>query len=208
MLVFFLDANGKKETKISKKITMRKRPFSKKQIQTLRKVLAENPRDLAILNTSISTCLRSSDLLNLKVGDVKSKWGEILGEFEVRMQKTSKTVRCQLSDDAQDALERWFHVSGKENDDFIFTSVRGGKKPITSVAYRKIIRKWCLECGWNPEYFSTHSLRRSLPSHLYSQTKDIRSCQLILGHESPANTALYLGIEEQNAFALVKKHQL
>ena len=98
---------------------------------------------------------------------MKSKWGEILGEFEVRMQKTSKTVRCQLSDDAQDALERWFHVSGKENDDFIFTSVRGGKKPITSVAYRKIIRKWCLECGWNPEYFSTHSLRRSLPSFLF-----------------------------------------
>ena len=33
---------------------MRKRPFSKKQIQTLRKVLADNPRDLAILNTSIT----------------------------------------------------------------------------------------------------------------------------------------------------------
>jgi len=50
--------------------------------------------------------------------------------------------------------------------------------------------------------------RRFLPSYLYSQTKDIRSCQIILGHESPASTSLYLGIESANVFSLVKKHQI
>ena len=187
---------------------MRKRPFSPKQISTLRKVLVDNPRDLALLNTAISTCLRSSDLLNLKVSDVKSKWGEILEQFEIKMQKTSKVVGCQLSEIAQESIQRWIEISGKESNDFLFTSMRGGKKRITSVAYRKIVKKWCEECGWNPEYFSTHSCRRSLPSHLYSKTKDIRTAQILLGHDSPASTALYLGIESENAFALAKKHQI
>ena len=187
---------------------MRKRPFSPKQVSALRKVLVDNPRDTALLNTAISTCLRSSDLLNLKVGDVRTKWGEILEQIEVKMQKTSKMVTCQLSDIAQDSLERWIRVVGKESDDYLFTSMRGGKKPITSVAYRKIIKRWCETCGWNPDYFSTHSCRRSLASNLYAKTKDIRSCQIILGHESPASTAIYLGIEEENAFSLVKKHQI
>jgi len=209
MVLSLLDKRKKNETKIlTKNLIMRKRPFSPKQVSALRKVLIDNPRDLALLNTAISTCLRSSDLLDLKVSHVRSKWGEILEQIEVKMQKTSKMVTCQLSDLAQDSLERWIRVVGKEPDDYLFTSMRGGKKRITSVAYRKIVKRWCVECGWNPEYFSSHSCRRSLPSHLYSQTKDIRTCQIILGHESPASTALYLGIEEESAFSLVKKHQI
>ena len=79
MVLSLLDKRKKNETKIlTKNLIMRKRPFSPKQVSALRKVLIDNPRDLALLNTAISTCLRSSDLLNLKVSDVRSKWGEIL----------------------------------------------------------------------------------------------------------------------------------
>ena len=51
---------------------MKKRPFSKKQIQTLRKVLIDKPRDLALLNVGVDTALRGGDLLSLKVSDVKT----------------------------------------------------------------------------------------------------------------------------------------
>ena len=42
---------------------MIKRPFSKKQIQTLRKVLDERPRDLTLLNVGVDTA-SSGDLLD------------------------------------------------------------------------------------------------------------------------------------------------
>ena len=105
---------------------MKKRPFSKKQIQTLRKVLEDRPRDLVILNVGLDTALRGADLLGLKVSDVKTEWGEIR-KLYVKMKKTGKNVLCEVSQTSILSIERWLKVSNKNNDDFIFTSVRGGR---------------------------------------------------------------------------------
>ena len=93
---------------------MRKRPFSKNYIQTLRKVLSDQPRDLALLNTAVDSCLRSSDLLILTVNDVKTEWGEIREQVELKMKKTNKTVRCVFSERTRVAIERWIKVASKE----------------------------------------------------------------------------------------------
>ncbi len=186
---------------------MKKRPFSKKQIQTLRKVLEDRPRDLVILNVGLDTALRGADLLGLKVSDVKTEWGEIRESFYVKMKKTGKNVLCEVSQTSILSIERWLKVSNKNNDDFIFTSVRGGTKPISPVQLRRIIKGWCDECGWDETFFSSHSIRRSLPTELYKQTKDLRSAQILLGHQSIGNTAHYLGVEEEDAFDLVRKHR-
>ena len=187
---------------------MRKRPFSKNQIQTLRKVLRDQPRDLALLNVAVDSCLRSSDILALKISDVQTPWGEIRNDLEIKMKKTEKVVRCKLGPASQDALERWIRLEGKESNDFVFTSMRGGKTPITGIAYRKIVKRWCEECGWDGSFYSTHSLRRTTPAHLYKQTKDLRTCQIILGHSSIASSAVYLGIEETDAFQLLERHRI
>ena len=103
---------------------------------------------------------------------------------------------------------RWLKVSNKDTNDFIFTSVRGGSVPITAVHFRRIIKSWCDECGWDEKFFSSHSIRKSLPTELYKQTKDLRSCQILLGHQSIGNTAHYLGINEESAFDLIRKHRI
>ena len=187
---------------------MKKRPFSKKQIQTLRKVLIDNPRDLALLNTGVDTALRGGDLLSLKVSDVKTAWGEIRESFYVKMKKTNKRVLCELSNHSIESLDKWFGISQKDSGDFIFTSLRGGSKAITTVQLRRIIKGWCNECGWDVSFFSSHSIRRALPSEVYKQTKDLRSCQILLGHTNVGNTAHYLGVEEEDAFDLVRKHRI
>ena len=71
---------------------MQKRPFNKNQVQVLRKMLAENPRDFALLNTGIDTSLRSIDLLHLKVQDIRTAWGEIREQIEVKQKKTGNRV--------------------------------------------------------------------------------------------------------------------
>ena len=187
---------------------MKKRPFSKKQIQTLRKVLVDKPRDLALLNTGVDTALRGGDLLSLKVSDVKTVWGEIRDSFYVKMKKTNKRVLCELSQHSILSIERWVKLSKKDSDDFIFTSVRGSTNQISTVQLRRIIKGWCDECGWDVSFFSSHSIRRALPSEVYKQTKDLRSCQILLGHTNVGNTAHYLGVEEEDAFDLVRKHRI
>ena len=49
---------------------------------------------------------------------------------------------------------------------------------------------------------------KELPSVIYGATKDLRSCQLILGHRSVSNTALYLGVQQEDAFEQVRKHRI
>lgn len=42
-----------------------------KQIQTIKKLLSDNPRDLFLFTLGINTNLRSSDLPRITVGDVR-----------------------------------------------------------------------------------------------------------------------------------------
>ena len=142
----------------SERSEMQKRPFNKNQVQVLRKMLAENPRDFALLNTGIDTSLRSIDLLNLKVQDIRTAWGEIREQIEVKQMKTGNRVQCLLSQNSQEALERWIKVSNKEDSDYIFTPMRGSNKPMTTVNYSKLVGKWCERCGWDSKYFGTHSI--------------------------------------------------
>jgi len=118
---------------------MRKKPFTKKMVESLRKVLSDRPRDLTILNFGIDTCLRSADLLSMRVSTVKTEWGELRERFDWKQGKTNRPVRCQLSKSSLDAFLRWIDVTGKETEDFIFTSVRGGNKPISTKQMRRII---------------------------------------------------------------------
>ena len=122
--------------------------------------------------------------------------------------KTGNRVQCLLSQNSQEALGRWIQISNKEDSDYLFTPMRGGNMPMTTVNYRKLVGKWCERCGWDSKYFGTHSIRRTIPSVIYGATKDLRSCQLILGHRSVSNTALYLGVQQEDAFEQVRKHRI
>ena len=80
----------------SEMLEMQKRPFNKNQVQVLRKMLAENLRDFALLNAGIDTSLRSKDFLHLKVQDIRTAWGEIREQIEVKQKKTGNRVQCLL----------------------------------------------------------------------------------------------------------------
>ena len=62
------------------------------KIQEIKKRLAQNgSRDVLLFTMGINTGLRVSDLLSLKVGDVKGK-----GEYLLREKKTKKNKRILL----------------------------------------------------------------------------------------------------------------
>ena len=171
---------------------MRKKPFTKKMVESLRKVLSDRPRDLTILNFGIDTCLRSADLLSMRVSTVKTEWGELRERFDWKQGKTNRPVRCQLSKSSLDAFLRWIDVTGKETEDFIFTSVRGGNKPISTKQMRRIIDSWCEEMSWDKNYFGSHSLRKAIPHQIYTKSKDLASCRILLGHQNLSLSLIHI----------------
>jgi len=74
-----------------------------KNIKAIKKLLANRPRDFALFTIGINTNLRASDLLRLKVGQVKDlKAGDTI---EIKEQKTGKVRRITLNKTCINAIQ-------------------------------------------------------------------------------------------------------
>jgi len=52
--------------------------------------------------------------------------------------------------------------------------------------------------------YGTHSLRRTKPTLIYRQTKNLRAVQLLLGHTKLESTVRYLGIELEDTLEIAE----
>jgi integrase len=177
------------------------RPFSPDQIAMLETLLRQDGsatalRDFALLRVGVDSMLRSSDMVALTVADVAHD-GEIVAEFETRQKKTRKPVRCDLSEKTRAVLSEWLAT----NPEFgparrIFA--------ITTRQHQRIVKQWCEFLKLDGALYSTHSIRRTKPAHLYAKTKNLAAVKGLLGHANVPATGVYLGVTSDDARALAK----
>ena len=188
-----------------------KKRFTLEQVARIRHMLIEeqNQRDRALLDVSISTMLRSVDLLNLRIRDVIDHRGKFAQEFKVIQQKTGQPVVCQLGSHARKGLA-WLTASyEKQPDDYIFTHENPKiKRRLQRVTWSIIIKKWAYELGLDPELYSTHSMRRTRAAHVYRETQDIETVRILLGQTSLAAPQRYLGVDEAQALEKGRKWEM
>jgi integrase len=173
-----------------------KRPFTTEQLQLIRANLSAmgERMQLALLETAVSTCLRSSDLLALR-------WETLSGPveaFDVKQKKTGDIVTVELSTKARVALDYWLEHGGAESARVF---------PVGREQYARIVKEWARMAHCNPKHYSTHSLRRTQPSHLYKMTGNLKAASVLLGHRSLAHTTKYLGVETQDALKLRRENE-
>ena len=122
--------------------TIRVEPIRKtKDISLLKRLLADRPRDLCIFITGINTNLRASDLLSIRVGDVKHL---AIGEsFTLRERKTSKLRMITLNPAVHAAKKGLLATrpSAKDND-YLFVSQKTGTK-LTVSYLSQLVKNWC-----------------------------------------------------------------
>ena len=180
-----------------------KKPFKLEEIWRIRTRLEiENDlMQLALLNLAIDSKLRASDLLQLHVYDVASQ-GVIYNRVQCVQQKTGTDVHYEITPRTQQGISRFIHSSSLEASSYLFPSARRKGQPISYSYYRSIIRCWAGKLGLNPDYYGTHSMRRTKATLIYARTKNIRAVQLLLGHTKLDNTIRYLGVELEDALRL------
>jgi integrase len=163
----------------------------KKDIENIKKLLAENPRDSALFTLGINTNLRASDLLRIRVGQVRDlKPGD---EIELKEKKTGKSRRITLNKSCIQAIQRLL-ASSYADDDLLFLGQRG---PLTVPSVHRLVKGWCKDINLKGNYGS-HSLRKTWGYHQrVSFGTDIPRLMVCYNHSTQRQTLDYLCIQPE-----------
>lgn len=154
--------------------------------QFKKELLKISYRDYMMFVIGINTGLRISDLLSLKVEDVRARTHIIITE-----QKTGKYKRFLINDMLRMEINKY--IDGMRQEEYLFKS-RKGDKPITRVQAYRILNKVAAKLGIDE--VGSHTLRKTFSYFHYQQYKDIAILQSILNHSSPSVTLRYIGINQ------------
>ncbi|PFV83987.1 site-specific integrase [Bacillus thuringiensis] len=169
------------------------------QIQQIKEYLKEKSvRNYILFVMGINTGLRISDILKLKVGDLKGS------HISMREMKTGKQKRIEITPTLRREL-RWY-IEEREGHEYLIRSRQGTNRPIgRSMAY-KILRKAAEEFGLDE--IGTHTLRKTFGYHMYKQTKNIALLMEIFNHSSERVTLRYIGVNQDVMDKAMRKFRI
>ncbi|MCM3273675.1 site-specific integrase [Paenibacillus elgii] len=153
----------------------------------------QNERDFVLFNLGIYTGLRISDILALRVGDVRGT------HISLREQKTNKPKLVPLNPALRQILKEY--IKGKDDTEYLFQGrsmklksyLR--KQPIDRSTVYKMLNKAAKHFGLRD--IGCHTMRKTFGYHLYM--KDHRNLALLMkifNHSSETVTLLYIGITQ------------
>ncbi len=154
-------------------------------------------RDRTILELLYATGLRVSELVGLKKRDINLDAG-----FIVASGKRSKERMVPLGTYARDAIKLYLRET-KPAGVYFFSNKRG--LPLTRQAIWKIIRKYGLQLE-HGSHVSPHTLRHTFATHLLEGGADLRSVQILLGHEDISTTQIYTHVDRKRLKEIHKKY--
>ena len=165
----------------------------KKHIADLKTLLKDKPLDHCLFITGINTNLRASDLLSLKVDEVKNlKPGD---SFEVKERKTKKKKRVNLNKAVVDSIQNLVRNGKCQNGDFLFIGQRGNVLSVPSLNLK--IKRWMKRLNIKGNY-GCHTLRKTWAFQQYKHNNaTLPQLMKALNHSSQAITLRYLGIQEK-----------
>ncbi|WP_062235739.1 site-specific integrase [Fictibacillus sp. FJAT-27399] len=144
-------------------------------------------RDYIMFLIGINTGLRVSDLLKLKISDIKGK-----KKLAVKEGKTEKPRTIHLTNIYKELND---YIGTLEGTEWLFPS-RKGDKPISRIQTYRQLNK-ASEMVDIPDGIGTHTMRKTFGYWYYKQTKDIATLQTILNHSHPEITLRYIGITDE-----------
>lgn len=159
---------------------------SKADIERMKKSL--HGRDLLLFTVGINSALRISDILKLKVGDLRGK-----DYIAMKEKKTGKTKRFEINKSIKKAIKELVPADAKD-DDWLFPSRKGGA--ITRVQAYRILNAASDRAGLKME-IGTHTMRKTFSYFAYRSGVDLAQLMTILNHSSQRETLKYIGVTQE-----------
>jgi len=157
---------------------------------------AHGYRNLTILETLYGSGLRVSELINLKISDLHFDENLLLITG-----KGNKQRLVPLGGVCKQKLKVYLeevriHVPvKKEYQDIVFLNQHG--RQLTRAMIFTIVRQTAANAGMEKK-ISPHTFRHSFATHLLENGADLRSIQLMMGHENITTTEVYMHLDTQH----------
>ena len=151
-------------------------------------------RNLTIIEMLYSCGLRVSELINLKLSDlfIEEDFIKVTGKgnkqrFVPIGLNTKKLIQSYLK-----IYRPLFKISTIDSDTIFLN--RNGKK-LTRAMIFTIVKKIKIKAGIKKNV-SPHTFRHSFATHLLENGADLRSIQMMMGHESITTTEIYMHLDK------------
>ncbi|SPZ51150.1 site-specific tyrosine recombinase XerC [Sarcina ventriculi] len=152
-------------------------------------------RNYIMFLIGVNSGLRISDILRLRVRDVKGK-----DYISLREKKTKKQRIFPITPMLKKELKKYYEE--KHEDEFLIKSQKGYNNAISRVRAYKILSEAGKVLGlYN---LGTHTLRKTFGYQFYTQYKDVVTLQKIFNHSNPAITLRYIGVEQNHINNMIK----
>lgn len=167
--------------------------------QMKRELLKKGLRDQLLFVVGINTGLRISDILGLRVADVRD-----VSHIRIKEKKTGKSKRAFINPYLRDQLDQY--TAGMNDDDYLFQSQKGDNEPITRVQAYRVLNDAARVVGISE--VGTHTLRKTFGYWHYQQFKDVAILQELFNHSAPSVTLRYIGLNQDMMDETIKDFQL
>jgi integrase/recombinase XerD len=157
---------------------------------------SEGERNRAILETLYGCGLRVSELVGLKISDLFFEEGfiKITGKGNKQRFVPIGNLTQKFIELYKNTIRNHMTIQ-KGFEDTLFLNRRG--KQLTRAMIFTIIKNLAGAINLN-KTISPHTLRHSFATHLLENGADLRSIQLMLGHESITTTEIYVHLDRKH----------
>ncbi|MNK58288.1 Tyrosine recombinase XerD [compost metagenome] len=164
-------------------------------IETIDLSTNEGERNRAMLETLYGCGLRVSELISLKISDLFFDEGfiKITGKGNKERFVPIGSLTQKYIGIYRGSVRSNLNIK-KEAEDTLFLNRRGNQ--LTRAMVFTIIKDLAQKMGLKKS-ISPHTLRHSFATHLLENGADLRSIQLMLGHESITTTEIYVHLDRR-----------
>ena len=159
-------------------------------------------RDYCILTIFLNCALRLSELVNMNVEQVQADAIQIIG-------KGNKERRIFHTPATKKALAAWMERRSAMNPqtNALFITKHGTR--IKTRGVQDIVKKYLRMAGLDGRGLSTHKLRHTSATTMFKYGNvDVRTLQVILGHESLNTTQIYTHVDDNQIQSAVNSNPL
>ena len=156
----------------------------------------EGERNRAMLETLYGCGLRVSELVTLKISDLFFEEGfiKITGKGNKQRFVPIGSYTQKYIEIYKDNVRTHLNIQ-KGHEDTLFLNRRG--RQLTRAMIFTIIKDLAFKIDLN-KTISPHTFRHSFATHLLENGADLRSIQLMLGHESITTTEIYVHLDRKH----------